>query len=264
MGGAARRKGLLFAALVLFLLVLQFAYQSMNAGEPVFYTFNVVATYPHDESAFTQGLVYHDGLLYEGTGLYGQSSLRITHLSTGDIIEHVDLPSDLFGEGVTVMGGRVFQITWQENTGFVYSADDLAEIQSFSYDGEGWGLTHDGEHLVLSNGSSTLIFLDPGTFQVMRTVDVTYDDEPVSDLNELEYVDGVIYSNIWQTDRIVIIDPEDGAVVGWIDLAGIEEHLDSTEEINVLNGIAYNDESGRLLVTGKLWPNVFEIELVPE
>jgi len=263
MGGVARRKGLLFAALVLFLLGLQFAYKSMDAAEPVFYSFNVVATYPHDESAFTQGLVYHDGLLYEGTGLYGRSSLRITELSTGDIIEQVDIQSDLFGEGITVMGDRVFQITWQENTGFVYSLD-LAYLETFTYDGEGWGLTHDGEHLVLSNGSSTLSFLDPGTFQVVRTVDVTYDDEPVSNLNELEYVDGVIYANIWQTDRIVMIDPEDGAVVGWIDLEGLEEYLDSTEGINVLNGIAYNEESGRLLVTGKLWTNVFEIELIPE
>jgi len=263
MGGAARRKGLLFAALVLFLLTLQFAYQAMDAGEPAFYSFNVVATYPHDESAFTQGLVYHDGLLYDGTGLYGQSSLRITDLSTGDIIEQADIPSDLFGEGITVMGDRVFQITWKENTGFVYSLD-LVYIDTFTYDGEGWGLTHDGEHLILSNGSSTLSFLNPGTFQVMRTVDVTYDDEPVSNLNELEYVDGVIYANVWQTDRIVMIEPEDGAVVGWIDLAGIEEYLDSTDGINVLNGIAYNYESGRLLVTGKLWPNIFEIELVPE
>jgi glutamine cyclotransferase len=263
MGGAARRKGLLFAALVLFLLLLQFAYQSMDDGEPVFYTFNVVATYPHDESAFTQGLVYHDGLLYEGTGLYGRSSLRITELSTGDIIEQVDIPSDLFGEGITIMGDRLYQVTWQENTGFVYSLD-LAFIETFTYDGEGWGLTHDGDSLILSNGSSTLSFLDPGTFQVVRTVDVTYDDEPVSNLNELEYVDGVIYANVWQTASIVMIDPGDGAVVGWIDLAGIEEHLDSTEGINVLNGIAYNHESGRLLVTGKLWPNVFEIELVPE
>ena len=263
MGGAARRKGLLFAALVLFLLGLQFAYQSIDAAEPVFYTFNVVDTYPHDESAFTQGFVYHGGLLYEGTGLYGRSSLRITELSTGDIIEQVNLPSDLFGEGITILGDRLYQVTWQENTGFVYSLD-LAYIETFTYDGEGWGLTHDGEHLVLSNGSSTLSFLDPGTFQVVRTVDVTYDDEPVSNLNELEYVDGVIYANIWQTDRIVMIDPEDGAVVGWIDLEGLEEHLDSTEGINVLNGIAYNEESGRLLVTGKLWTNVFEIELIPE
>jgi glutamine cyclotransferase len=175
----------------------------------------------------------------------------------------VDIPSDLFGEGITVMGDRVFQITWQESTGFVYSLD-LAYIDTFTYRGEGWGLTHDGDSLILSNGSSTLSFLNPGTFQVVRTVDVTYDDERVSGLNELEYVDGVIYSNIWQTDRIVMIDPEDGAVVGWINLTGIEEHLDSTDGINVLNGIAYNDESGRLLVTGKLWPNVFEIELVPE
>ena len=264
MDNSARRKVLVFSALVLFLLLLQFAYQSMNEGEPTFYSFNVVASYPHDDTAFTQGLVYHNELLYEGTGLYGSSSLKITELSTGNVIEQADLPSDYFGEGITIMGDRVYQVTWEENTCFVYSADDLTEIRSFSYGGEGWGLTHDGANLILSNGSSTLSFRDPDTFQLVRTVDVTYDDEPVSNLNELEYVDGVVYANIWQTNQIVMVDPDDGAVIGWIDLEGIEELLVSTEGIDVLNGIAYNDETGRLLVTGKLWPNVFEIELVPK
>ena len=264
MDSAVRRRALLFAGLVLFLLLLQLAYQTMNGGRPVYYSYSVVATYPHDDSAFTQGLVYHDGLLYEGTGLYGRSSLRITMLSTGDIIEQVDLPDDYFGEGMTIMGGQVYQVTWKENTGFIYSMDDLTETRSFSYSGEGWGLTHDGNHLILSNGSSTLSFFDPETFQVVRTVDVTYDDEHVSNLNELEYIDGLVYANVWQLDQIVMIDPDDGAAVGWIDLDGIEEHLDSIQGIDVLNGIAYNYETGRLLITGKLWPNVFEIELVPE
>ncbi len=264
MDNAARRKGLLFAAFLLSLLLLQFAYQTMNSGRPIFYSFNVVATYPHDDAAFTQGLVYHDGLLYEGTGLYGRSSLRIAELSTGDIIEQVGLPDDYFGEGMTIIGDLVYLVTWRENIGFVYSVDDLTEIRSFSYSGEGWGLTHDGNHLILSNGSSTLSFLDPETFQVVRTVDVTYDDEHVSNLNELEYADGVVYANIWHLDQIVMIEPANGAVIGWIDLDGIQDHLDSTEGIDVLNGIAYNYNTGRLLVTGKLWPNVFEIELVPE
>lgn len=264
MNNAARRKALLFVSLLLSLLLLQFAYQIMNGRGPTFYSFNVVATYPHDDAAFTQGLVYHDGLLYEGTGLYRWSSIRIAELSTGNIIEQVDLPDDIFGEGITIMGDRVYQVTWKENTGFVYSMDDLTEIRSFSYSGEGWGLTHDRNHLILSNGSSTLNFLDPETFQVVRTVDVTYDNEPISNLNELEYVDGVIYANVWHLDQIVMIDPNDGAAIGWIDLDGIQNHLDSTEGIDVLNGIAYNYETGRLLVTGKLWPNVFEIELVPK
>jgi glutamine cyclotransferase len=264
MDNTVRRKALLFVALVLSLMLLQFAYQTMNGGRPTFYSFNVVDTYPHDDAAFTQGLVYHDGLLYEGTGLYGRSSIRIAELSTGNIIEQVDLSDDIFGEGMTIMGDQVYQVTWKENTGFVYSMDDLTEIRSFSYNGEGWGLTHDGNHLILSNGSSTLSFLDPESLHVVRTVDVTYEGEPVSNLNELEYVDGVIYANIWHLDQIVMINPDDGAAIGWIDLDGIQEHLGSTEGIDVLNGIAYNYETGRLLVTGKLWPNVFEIELVPK
>ena len=264
MENAVRKKALLFTALVFFLFLLQLAYQTMNDKGPSYYSFNVLTTHPHDNSAFTQGLVFHDGLLYEGTGLYGRSSLRIAELSTGDIIEQVDLPDDYFGEGMTIMGDRVYQVTWKENTGFVYSMDDLTEIRSFSYSGEGWGLTHDGSHLILSNGSSTLSFLDPETFQVVRTVDVTYEDAPVPDLNELEYVDGLVYANVWQLDQIVIIDPDDGATVGWIYLAGIEDHLGSIEGIDVLNGIAYNSETGRLMVTGKLWPNIFEIELIPE
>ena len=264
MENAVRKKALLFTALMFFLLSLQLAYQTKNDRRPSLYSFNIVATYPHDDTAFTQGLAYHDGLLYEGTGLYGRSSIRIAELSTGDVIEQVDLPSDYFGEGMTIMGDRVYQVTWKENSGFVYSTDDLTDIRSFSYSGEGWGLTHDGNHLILSNGSSTLSFLDSETFQVVRTVDVTYDDAPVPDLNELEYVDGLVYANVWQLDQIVIIDPDDGATVGWIYLAGIEDHLDSIEGIDVLNGIAYNSETGRLMVTGKLWPNIFEIELIPE
>jgi len=264
MDNSARRKVLVFAALVLFLLLLQFVYQSLNDGEPSFYSFNVVATYPHDDTAFTQGLVYHEGLLYEGTGRYGRSSLRISDLSTGIVIEEVNLPAEFFGEGIAVVGDHVYQVTWEEGTGFVYSADDLSETRSFSYSGEGWGLTYDGANLILSNGSSTLSFLNPETFQVVRTVDVAYDDAPVLNLNELEYVDGVVYANIWQTNQIVMVDPDDGAVIGWIDLEGIEEHLDSTDGIDVLNGIAYNYDTGRFLVTGKLWPNVFEIELVSE
>ncbi len=264
MDDKGRNRALMLASLVLFLLFLQFAYQSLNGDDPSHYSIEVVATYPHSEAAFTQGLVYHDGLFYEGTGRYGRSSLRITEESTGHVIEQVDLPHEYFGEGITILDGLVYQVTWKENTGFVYSVDDLTQVKSFTYSGEGWGLTHDGASLILSNGSSTLSFLDPETFQVMRTVDVNYNDTSVPDLNELEYVDGVVYANVWKTDQIVMIDPVDGAVIGWIDLYGIEEHLDSTEGINVLNGIAYNTETGRLLVTGKLWPNVFEIELVPE
>jgi glutamine cyclotransferase len=258
-----RNRALMFSVLVLFLFLLQQGYQTRRLTGTSYYSIKVVATYPHDETAFTQGLIHQDGLLYESTGLYGQSSLRVTELSSGTILDQVNLPDTYFGEGMTVLGENIYQITWKESTGFVYSLS-LDENRSFNYCGEGWGLTHDGENLILSNGTTTLTFMDPETFEVIRTIDVTYHDAPVPDLNELEYVDGVIYANVWHLDQIIMIDPDDGSTVGWIDLDGIEEHLDSVDGIDVLNGIAYNAETGRLLVTGKLWPNVFEIELVPK
>lgn len=258
-----RNRVLMFVVLVFFLFLLQQGYQILNPTETSYYNVEVVATYPHDSQAFTQGLIHDDGLLYESTGLYGRSSIRITELSSGDILNQVNLSDTYFGEGMTVLGEKIYQITWKESTGFVYSPN-LDEVQSFTYHGEGWGLTHDSEHLVLSNGTSTLSFLDPETFEVVRTVNVIYDCAPVYDLNELEYVDGAIYANVWHLDQIIIINPDDGSTVGWIDLDGIKEHLDSVQGIDVLNGIAYNEDTGRLLVTGKLWPNVFEIELVPK
>jgi glutamine cyclotransferase len=263
MDNTGRNRAMLLGMLVLFLALLFLGYQTMRPTGQSYYSIEVIATYPHDPDAFTQGLIYQDGLLYESTGLYGSSSVRISELSTGDIVDQVNLQNTFFGEGMTVLGDNIYQITWKENTGFVYSMS-LDETSSFSYHGEGWGLTHDGENLILSNGTSTLAFMDPDTFEVIWTVDVTYDDAPVYRINELEYVDGVIYANIWQLDQIIIIDPTDGSTIGWIDLNGIKGHLDSTKGIDVLNGIAYNYDTGRLIVTGKLWPNVFEIELVPK
>jgi len=259
-----RNKVQLLIILALFLVGVIYLNESQQKVTPTHYSISISETYPHDDQAFTQGLEYHDGYLYESTGLYGYSSLRKTELATGVVSERVDLSDIYFGEGMTIMDDRIYLLTWKENTCFVYSLDNLTTLQSFSYSGEGWGLTNDGDHLILSNGSSTLSFMNPETFKVVKTIEVTYDEEPVPYLNELEYVNGVVYANIWKLDQIIMINPNDGSTVGWIDLEGIENHLDSTDNIDVLNGIAYNPDSGRLLVTGKLWPNIFEIELVPK
>ena len=253
----------LLAIFIVFVVGFLFFYEN---GETTtsYYSIKVTATYPHDDQAFTQGLMYHNGYLYESTGLYGSSSLIKTDLSTGIIMDHITLSDEYFGEGLTIIGGSVYQITWKESTCFVYSLDDLENVQSFTYNGEGWGLTNDGIHLILSNGTSTLSYFDPQTFRIVKTVEVSFDGEPVHNLNELEYVDGVIYANVWKLDKIIMIDSKDGSTVGWIDLEGLENHLDSTDGIDVLNGIAYNSDSERLLVTGKLWPNIFEIQLSPK
>jgi glutamine cyclotransferase len=263
MEGSRRNSVIFFAFAVLISALLLLGYQGLQPVGPSHFTVEIVNTYPHDATAFTQGLVYFDGLLYESTGLYGQSSVRVIDLDSGNVLEHVNISDTYFGEGMTILGDNIYQVTWKEGTGFVYSLA-LDELQSFTYHGEGWGLTHDGENLILSNGTNVLAFMDPETFEVVRTIDVIYDDAPVPDLNELEYVDGVIYANIWRLDQIIMIDPADGSTLGWIDLEGIEDSLGSVDGIDVLNGIAYNEETGRLLVTGKLWPNVFEVELVPK
>lgn len=253
----------MFAALVFFLVLLQFMYQARVPDAPSYYSYEIVATYPHDDTAFTQGLEYRDGLMYESTGLYGRSSLRVYDLETGEIENSFELDDLFFGEGMTVLEGEIFQLTWKSNTGFIYDLE-LEQTHFFNYAGQGWGLTNDGEHLIMSNGSSTLSFLNPSSLDITRTIEVIYNGTSVTELNELEYVDGVIYANVWHQDQILMIDPVEGSAIGWIDLEGIQQHLDSTAGIDVLNGIAYNYETGRLLVTGKLWPNVFEIELVPE
>jgi len=226
------------------------------------YSYNVVNTYPHDRSAFTQGLVFEDGVLYEGTGLNGRSTLRRVELETGEVLQIHELPAQFFGEGVTVYGNDIIQLTWQSHVGFVYDRDSFELLQEFNYSTQGWGITHDGERLIMSDGTATLYFLDPETFEEIGRVGVYDNDGSVNRLNELEYVQGEIYANVWQTNFIARIDPQTGQVVGWIELKGLLTPEDRSEPVDVLNGIAYDAENARLFVTGKLWPKLFEIELV--
>lgn len=223
--------------------------------------YKIVNTYPHDPRAFTQGLVFADDVLYEGTGLRGRSSLRKVELSTGNILEVRQLPAQFFGEGITIYGNRVIQLTWRAGIGFVYDIKTFRLLDTFNYPTEGWGITHNGHSLIMSDGTSTLYFFDPQTFQQVGRLTAHTKDGPLSKLNELEYVQGEIYANVWQTDLIARISPETGEVVGWIDLKGLLKPEDRHRRIDVLNGIAYDAKNDRLFVTGKLWPKLFEIEL---
>jgi len=229
--------------------------------EPVHYTYNVVNVYPHDKSAFTQGLVFEDGFLYEGTGLWGQSTLRRVELETGNVTQLYSLPDQFFGEGITIFEDKIIQLTWTSGKGFVYDRSSFDLLQEFEYHTEGWGITHDGSKLIMSDGTATLYFLDPETFQTVGQVEV-HDEEPVEELNELEYINGSVYANIWKKDQIAIINPETGKVTAWIDLTGINDPEKTAE--NVLNGIAYDQNGDRLFVTGKRWSKLFEIELIPK
>jgi glutamine cyclotransferase len=225
------------------------------------YTYTVVATYPHDPGAFTQGLVYHEGVLYEGTGEYGTSTLRKVDLATGNVLQRHDLAPDVFGEGIAVYSDTIVQLTWQSNIGYVYEQESFAQRSTFNYPGEGWGLTYDGTRLIMSDGTATLRFLNPTTFEEIGRVEVRDQSTPIWKLNELEYINGEIFANIWQNDRIARIDPATGEVVGWIDLSGLLSSEDRQQPVDVLNGIAYDAAQDRLFVTGKLWSKLFEIDL---
>jgi glutaminyl-peptide cyclotransferase len=226
------------------------------------YSFKIIHQFPHDASAFTQGLAYQDGYFYEGTGLNGKSSLRQVEVQTGTVVKKVDLPAEYFGEGITVFKNEIVQLTWQSHAGFVYNLKDFHQISQFSFAGEGWGLATDGRQLYLSDGTSEIRVLDPGTFAEKRRIKVRDDTTPVTELNELEFVDGQIWANVWMTDRIARISPVTGKVVGWIDLKGLLSPIYSLPPEAVLNGIAYDGPKKRLFVTGKLWPAVFEIRVV--
>ncbi len=228
------------------------------------YTYRVVHVYPHDPRAFTQGLVYEDGHLYESTGQLGRSSLREEDLETGRILKFKALSTLYFGEGLTDWGSTLIQLTWQSHIAFVYDRATFRLLRTFDYPYEGWGLTQDGKDLILSDGSATLHFLYPNTFKQVRSIEVTDHGAPVTQLNELEYIHGEIYSNIWHSNRIAVISPATGDVLRWIDLTGLLPPGSVSDPEAVLNGIAYDPAHSRLFVTGKLWPSLFEIKVVPE
>lgn len=235
---------------------------SLVAPSVAQYDYEVVATYPHDPGAYTQGLQYVDGVLYEGTGLYGRSSLRQVDLESGTVIQQINLADEYFGEGIYVLEDRIYQLTWKSRVAFLYDRETFELVDQFSYPTEGWGLTYDGQHLLMSDGSSTIFRRDPVTFEEVGRITVMEEGQPVNLLNELEYIDGLIWANIWLTDEIVLIDPSSGLVTARVDFAGLlsEEEAASAE---VLNGIAYDEENDRIFVTGKFWPKLFEIKLVP-
>jgi glutamine cyclotransferase len=226
-------------------------------------SFKVVNVFPHDPTAYTQGLIFRDGFLYESTGLNGRSTLRKVKLETGEVLQQHRLDSKHFGEGLAVWKGQLVQLTWQSNVAFVYDLLTFAPRRTFSYRGEGWGLTDDGRRLILSDGTDELRFLDPQTFREIRRVRVRDGGAPVRDLNELEFIRGEIYANVWHTDRIARISPQTGQVTGWIDLRGLMATGYRLDPEAVLNGIAYDAVKNRLFVTGKLWPRLFEIRAVP-
>ncbi len=228
------------------------------------YTYEVVHVFPHDPAAFTQGLLFDEGILYEGTGLYGSSTVRRVALESGAVQRMTPLSESYFGEGITIVGERLYQLTWREQTGFVYNKETFEVQQEFAYETEGWGLTFDGERLIMSDGSARLYFWDPETLVETGTIDVYDTTGPIDRLNELEYIDGEVFANIWQTDRIARINPTTGQIVGWVDLSGLLPPEDRTLSTDVLNGIAYLPEGNRLFVTGKLWPKLFEIRLIPK
>jgi len=228
------------------------------------YSYEVVQAWPHDTAAFTEGLLFRNGDLLESTGLNGESTLRDVDLNTGRVLKEISIPAQYFGEGLTVIGSRAYQLTWKNGVGFIYDADTFKQEGQFTYTGEGWGLTTDGHELILSDGTSRIRFIDPGTFQVVRTIDVTEAGQPVENLNELEWVKGEIFSNVWMTDEIMRIDPATGNVRGVIDLTGLLPPEERKPDTDVLNGIAYDAARDRLFVTGKRWPKVFEIRLKPK
>ena len=235
----------------------------LASEEPVQYGYSVMNVYPHDVKAYTQGLHYEDGWLYEGTGNYGTSYLRKVELETGKVVKERILDNKLFGEGITVLGDRIYQLTYKSQVGFVYDKESFRELQKVYYQNrEGWGLTHNGEELIMSDGTHVIYFLDPELFTVNRQIEVYDHRGPAESLNELEYIRGKIWANRYYTDEIVIIDPETGAVEGRINLKGLLKVEDRKPSTDVLNGIAWDEQGGRLFVTGKRWPRLFEITLV--
>jgi len=254
---------ILYWSLLVFPFVLAQKAEGSGSSVPVF-SCKVINTFPHDPKAFTQGLVFHQGFLYEGTGLSGKSSLRKVELETGRIIKRYRLPDRLFGEGITLWQNNIIQLTWKSRTGFVYDRGTFRLLKKFTYPTEGWGITQDGKHLIMSDGTSFLYFLDPYDFKVVKRIQVHDRGFFITQLNELEYIQGDIFANVYRSDRIVRISPETGRVTGWIDLHGLLPVKDRTQGVDVLNGIAYDAHEDRIFVTGKYWPKLFEIRMVPQ
>jgi glutaminyl-peptide cyclotransferase len=227
------------------------------------YTYTVTKSYPHDAYAFTEGLLFKDdNTLWESVGLNNQSDLRVVDLVTGTVQKKIPLASRYFGEGLTEFKGKLYQLTWQENICFVYDANTLAKLGTFSYKGEGWGITRNDTHLIMSNGSDKINFINPETFKVERTISVTQDGSPITQINELEYIEGEIWSNVWQTDIVLRIDPASGNVKGVVDFTDLLPATDRLGNTDVLNGIAYNKNTKKIYVTGKNWPKIFEVEII--
>jgi len=247
---------------IIFLFFLILAAETSPSAITPSYMYKIINTYPHDRAAFTQGLIFQNGFFYESTGLYGRSSLRKVELKTGMVLKKHSLPSQFFGEGITLLGTKIIQLTWKSKMGFLYNKENFAVLQTFHYATEGWGITNDGRRLIMSDGSSTLFFLDPETFKEVDKIDVRdQEGAAVEGINELEYIKGEIFANIWPSTRIARISLKTGRVTGWIDLAGI---VPLEKDADVLNGIAYDEKNDRLFVTGKLWPKVFEITISPK
>jgi len=256
---------LLFAAALSALSLLPAAAHAQTKPPPPlqYYDYTIVRTYPHDPQAFTQGLLFRDGYLYESTGLNGRSSIRKVNLEDGRVLKQKDLPAEYFGEGMTDWKNELISITWQSQKGFVFDLSTFELRRTFTYPGEGWGLARDGRELFMSDGSATVRVLDPATFKEKRRISVTANGVPVQRINELEWIAGELYANLWQSDLIARIDPASGKVVGVIDLSGLLQSQGGAGQTDVLNGIAYDAVKKRLFVTGKLWPTLFEIKLVP-
>ncbi len=253
---------LIYRSIFISLLILSVAgLTSANAKAVVEYQYRVVNSYPHNPRLFTQGLEYHQGILFESAGQRGQSMVLKRTLDATKALQYQRLPDRFFAEGLTLLNNQLYQLTWQSQQGFIYSPDTLQTTGEFTIKGEGWGLTNNGHQLIISNGSNQLSFIDPKDFSVKRTLNVTFNDKPLRNLNELEWIDGLIYANVWQSDWIVMIDPNSGKVVAKLSLKHLLPAPLKTAKTDVLNGIAYDRENKRLLVTGKYWPLLFHIEL---
>ena len=263
MQGKTLNSRYLQASLVLVIVAIAFFFGlpiSFSSGEVPVYKAEIVNQYPHDSNAFTQGLVFEDGKLYEGTGQRGQSAVRLLDLVTGELLQSQNLERRHFGEGITILDDKIYQLTWVSNVGFVYDKESFNQLSSFYVSGEGWGITHNNEHLIISDGSSYLRFLDTETQSEVKRIQVIDELGPVSNLNELEYINGEIWSNIWYQDYIVRINPDTGEVNSRVDLTGLYTARSNIDA--VLNGIAWDADNERLFVTGKLWPSLYEIEVL--